>query len=296
MEAKLIEANSREERGRQIASIAKIKRVGRRWAVPSQTQPSAGYLVDIEESACTCPDYELRKGTCKHQHAVLFWIAWGRDVDADGTVTETVTVKRKTYPQKDWRAYSDSQVHEKEYVARLLKALCDGLAQPAREPSMRGRKPRPIGDATFAALMKVFTTLSGRRAQSDLRESAAKGYLASVGHFNSIFNFLAKPETTPLLVSLIEESAAPLAKIEAGQFAIDSTGFSTVTYDRWFDQKHGKLMAAHPWVKLHVMVGTVTHAITGVKVSPEGDCPLLPSRRVVPAEEMRERPTLRVVK
>lgn len=49
-----------------------------------------------------------------------------------------------------------------------------------------------------------------------------------------------------------------------------------MTYDRWFDQKHGKLNAQHPWVKLHVMIGTVTHAITGVKVSQEGDCPQLP--------------------
>lgn len=43
--------------------------------------------------------------------------------------------------------------------------------------------------------------------------------------------------------------------------SILSTGFSTVTYDRWFDQKHGKLHAQHAWVKLHVMVGTVTHAV-----------------------------------
>lgn len=50
-----------------------------------------------------------------------------------------------------------------------------------------------------------------------------------------------------------------------------------MTYDRWFDQKHGKLRAAHPWVKLHVMIGTCTNVVTGVRVSSEGDCPLLPS-------------------
>lgn len=36
---------------------------------------------------------------------------------ADGTVTETMMVKRKTYAQKDWTAYNASQVYEKEYVA-----------------------------------------------------------------------------------------------------------------------------------------------------------------------------------
>jgi hypothetical protein len=74
--------------------------------------------------------------------------------------------------------------------------------------------------------------------------------------------------TTAILVRLIEKSAAPLAEIEnlAGQFAQDSTGFSTVTYDRWFDQRHGKLRAEHAWVKLHVMIGTVTNVVTGVSV------------------------------
>jgi transposase len=47
-------------------------------------------------------------------------------------------------------------------------------------------------------------------------------------------------------------------------------------YERWFDQKHGKLRSEHGWVKLHLMVGTVTHVVTGVKVSSEADCPVLP--------------------
>jgi len=129
----------------------------------------------------------------------------------------------------------------------------------------------------FAVILKVFTTLSTRRAQSDLRESAARGNVSTVGRFNAISEFLANPTSTPVLTSLIEESAAPLAAIENGQYAIDSTGFSTVTYDRWFDQKHGKLRAAHPWVKLHIMCGTATHEITSARVTSEGDCPQLPA-------------------
>jgi len=268
--------DAREERGRQLARVTQIKRAGRRWVVPSQSQPAERYLVDVEASACTCPDYEERHNTCKHQHAVLFWIAWGRDVGADGSVTETITVKRKTYRQESWSLYNASQVHEREYAERLLRTLCAGLPQPPRRPGA-GRKPRPVAAAAFAAVMKVFTTLSSRRAQSDLRDSVARGHLGSVDHFNSISNFLADPASTEILTSLVEESAAPLRVIENGQFTIDSTGFSTVTYDRWFDQKHGQLHAQHPWVKLHVMVGTATHAVTGARVSSEGDCPQLPA-------------------
>jgi hypothetical protein len=271
-----VAVDAREERGRQLARVAQIRRVGRRWAVPSQSSASERYLVDIEEAACTCPDAELRPGVvCKHQHAVLFWIAWGRDVGADGSVTETVTIKRRTYRQP-WAGYNASQVHEREYVERLLAALCAGIPQPSRKPGP-GRKPLPIADLVFSAVMKVYTTLSNRRAQSDLRDSAARGNLRTVGHFNAISKFLAEPASTEILTSLVEQSAAPLAAVENGQYAIDSSGFSTVTYDRWFDAKHGTLHAKHPWVKLHVMCGTVTHAITSARVTSEGDSPQLPA-------------------
>ena len=266
----------REERGRQLARMGTIRKTGRRWVVPSQTRPAERYLVDVEGAACTCPDFELRKGTCKHQHAVLFWIAWGCDVDADGNVTETITVKRKTYRQKDWGAYNASQHHEKEYVERLLRALCAGVAQPPRKPGA-GRPPRLVSDLVFQAVMKVYVMLSGRRMRSDLEMSAARGHLQHVGHENCVFNFLADPATTAILTSLVEQSAAPLAVIEAGQYAIDSTGFSTAVYDRWFSQKHGKLCSQNAWVKLHIACGTVTHAVTSAVVTPQSDDSQLPA-------------------
>ena len=141
--------DAREERGRQIASSAQIKRVGRRWAVPSQSRASERYLVSVEDTACTCPDSELRRPQpCKHWHAVMFSIAWSSDVDSDDCVTETVTLKRKTYP-RPWREVNAAAVHERSYVERLLAALCAGIPQPARKPGP-GRKPLPIADLVFA--------------------------------------------------------------------------------------------------------------------------------------------------
>jgi hypothetical protein len=171
--------DARGERGRQIASSAQIKRVGRRWAVPSQSRASERYLVDIEESACTCPDYEERRGTCKHVHAVLFWIALGRDVGEDSHHQSGARTRSRA------GAYNASQVHEREYVERLLTALCAGLVKPPRKPG-RGRKPLPIADLVFAVVLKVFLAMSNRRARSDLRESAARGNVRTVGHFNAI--------------------------------------------------------------------------------------------------------------
>lgn len=266
---------TREERGRQIAKRGGIRKIGARFAVPSQA-PGADapiYLVDLVDETCTCPDYELRRLRCKHQEAVLFWLAW------EGTVSEAGTVepprKRKTYPQ-NWPAYNLAQTTEKARVEMLLKSLCEGIEEPP--PAKTGRPRIPLRDAIFSAAMKVYTTFSGRRASTDIRGCAERGHIADAPHYNSIFRCLESEATTPILVRLIEESAAPLAEIEniAGQFAADSTGMSTVTYDRWFDQKHGKLMARHPWVKLHLMCGTCTNVVTGVKVSGEADCPVLP--------------------
>ena len=233
------------------------------------------YLVDLVEQTCTCPDYELRRLACKHQEAVLFWLAWEGTVSDNGTPEPPK--KRKTYKQ-NWTAYNAAQTQERERVEQLLRSLCAGIEQPAREPGRPGRPPIPLRDAIFAAVMKVYTGMSGRRAQSDVRDLAKRGHIADAPSYNSIFRCLENPATTATLTRLIEESAAPLASIEnvAGQFAQDSTGFSTVAYDRWFDQKHGKLRARHAWVKLHVMVGTVTNVVTGVKVSDEGDAPVLP--------------------
>lgn len=267
---------TREERGREIAKCGGIRKLGSGYAVPSQSTRSDAptYVVDVVEQTCTCPDYELRRTVCKHQEAVLFWLAW------DGAVSETgeiaVEVGRATYTQ-NWPAYNEAQTTEKSQVERLLKALCEGIEQPARKPGP-GRNPVRLSDAVFGTVMKVYTTFSGRRATCDIKSCAERGHITKAPHHNTLFRTMESAATTEILMRLIEESAAPLAEIEnaAGQFAQDSTGFSTVTYDRWFDQKHGKLAAEHAWVKLHVMVGTVTNVVTGVKISNQGDCPVLP--------------------
>ena len=268
---------TRDERGREIAKRGGIKQVGSRYAVPSQTSGSSSYIVDIIDERCSCPDYELRRLPCKHVSAVYYWVAWGSEVNADGNTVETLTVKKVTRPSqpRDWRAYNQAQVNEGLYVERMLRALCDGIPQPPRKPG-RGRKPIPLKDQAFASIMKVFSTKSQRRMQSDLADSVEKGHLEKVANFNIISDFLGNETSTEILMSLVEESAKPLAAIENGQFAIDSTGFSTVNFERWFAVKHGGVRSTHPWVKLHLVCGTVTHAITAVKVSPEGDCPQLP--------------------
>lgn len=223
---------TREQRGREIAKRGGIKQIGTRYAVPSQSGSSGGYIVDLVDQTCTCPDYELRRKPCKHQEAVLFGLVLEGTVSEPATTIEAPPAKRKTYRQ-NWPAYNEAQQTEKARVEVLLKSLCEAIEEPAANPK-GGRPSIPMRDKIFSAVMKVYTTFSGRRASTDIRNCAERGHLANAPHYNSVFRCLESEDTTVILQRLIEESAAPLAEIEnvAGQYAQDSTGFSMVTYDR----------------------------------------------------------------
>lgn len=193
---------------------------------------------------------------------------------------------RPTYPQ-NWPAYNAAQTHEKEHVADLLNSFCEAVASPQQR---RGRPRIPVGDQIFAAVMKVYGTLSGRRTATDLREYEAKGYLDRAPHYNSIFKALENPAMTPILKRMIEESAAPLRETET-DFAVDSTGFSTATYERWFSHKYGREMTKAQWIKAHAMVGVRTNIVTSIEVTTirGADCPQLPHLLNVTGERFKVR-------
>jgi transposase len=194
----------------------------------------------------------------------------------DGTqvVTESVKVTRKTYTQ-DWPAYSAAQCSEKETVQTLLRSLCDGVSTPAHPG--RGPKPVPYSDAIFGMAMKVYTGMSGRRATTDIKACAEDGHISRAPSYNAIFTYFDNPAMTPILIRLIEESAKPLASVETN-FAVDSTGFGTATYRRWYDAKYGREMSESVWLKAHAMVGTVTNVVTSISVTDSNgaDSPELP--------------------
>jgi transposase len=275
MDAMPVNDNAREDSGRQLARVVRIERVGRLWKVPSQTSAADRYLVDIERGTCTCPDYSLCKGTCKHQHAVYFWIAWGRHdaTAAEGIVTEPVKKKRKQYPPEEgWSTYRASRRNELPWFEHLLHSFCARIEGPSRNAGP-GRNPLPYCDEVFCAVMKMYINKSADLVESALKDHANRGLIRKAPHANSISNFLDDPDTTELLLPLVSQVAAPLSVAEKGQYAIDATGMSTTRHVRWFDFRDGKYHSEHEWIKLHVLVGTKTHAIVAVKVdkSPEGD-------------------------
>ena len=252
-----MENEPRQQRGLEIAAAKKLRRKGQLWIVPSQARNGA-YVVDLSDQTCTCPDYEARSKKCKHIYAVEFTIR--RETLPDGTTTITKTI-RVTYAQ-NWPAYNAAQTTEGTRFPELLKGLCDGVLSP---PKKMGRPSLPLSDMIFASVMKVYGTMSGRRSMSDIRLCQEQGRIAKTPHYNSIFNYLENPKLTPLLKLLVEESASPLKAVET-DFAVDSSGFSTSTYRRWYDEKYGKTRSKAKWIKAHLMIGVKTNVVTSAEI------------------------------
>jgi transposase len=178
--------------------------------------------------------------------------------------------------QASWPAYNRAQSEEQDTVRALLRGLCDGIATPAHP----GRGPKPIAysDAIFGMVAKVYSGMSARRATGDIKACAAEGHISRAPSYNAILASFDKPEMTPILMSLIEQSAKPLASIETS-FAVDSTGFGTSVYRRWYDAKYGREMSEATWLKAHVITGVSTNIVTAVSVTDGSahDSPELPA-------------------
>jgi transposase len=253
--------DARQERGLLIATTCKIEKNRLGWKVPSQSG-NGTYIVNVDHgsSFCTCLDFETTQQKCKHIYAVEFAIQ--KETNAGGSVTLTKSVKM-TYTQ-EWPAYNDAQTHEQERFVELLRDLCNGIPQP----EYRFGRPRlPLADVVFSATYKVYSTISTRRFMTDLREAQAKELVAKAPSCTSTFRSLENPELTRILKTLIEQSAAPLKAVES-DFAVDSSGFATSVYSRWFDHKYGKERSRQTWVKTHIICGVKTHVVTSVEATP----------------------------
>jgi transposase len=256
--------SERESKALAIATHTQLVRnPNNTWIVPSQSGPKT-YTVnpDPESPFCDCQDFEFRRARCKHVLAVE--IVLKREIVSDGhtqTVTETVTVKQK-YTQ-DWQSYNAAQQTEKSHFLAFLYQLCSRVEEPIQT---MGRPRLPLKDVLFAVTYKTYSMLSARRFASDMRDALAKGYVSKAPSFNSVFDYLQMESLTPYLKQLIAESAMPLQSIET-DFAVDSSGFSTTNFVRWFSVKYGGSEDWHDWLKMHLMCGVKTHIVTSVEMS-----------------------------
>jgi len=261
---------TREQRGQLIAQKYRIRRTDKGYEVPSQFNKGK-YLVKVryDKKECNCPDYELRKCKCKHIFAVEYTLK--EEIDKEGNTVITQTVK-KTYPQ-NWKSYNISQQTEKEKLMELLADITSRIRQPAYT---FGRPKGNLGDNIFAMVFKTYTTFSGRRFATDMKWALEKGFIENRVPYNTMFDYFKKPELTPILAKMVILTSLPLRTAET-KFNIDSTGFGTSNFQRWYSFKHGKEICSRRWVKCHFVNGAKSNIITSVKITTENDadCPQL---------------------
>ena len=251
----------RKTRGCEIAEKSRImKREKGGYVVPSQTGTGA-YLVTYQDykPRCECPDFE-KNGIlgikCKH--------IWAVEIKANKRNNESkpaITV-RTSYSQ-DWHAYNQAQTKEKELFQKLLYDLCSDIQNPVHTA---GRPSLPLADMVFATALKVYTTFSLRRFITDMKDAKEKGYCDKICSYSTVSNYMRNPEVTQVLVQLIHRTALPLKTVET-DFAVDSSGFGTSRFDRWFSFKYGKQLESRIWIKAHIMTGVKTHTVTSVRIT-----------------------------
>jgi transposase len=237
--------------------ISQVTRCKEGWLVKSPNRHDSNTVtLNNDKPACTCLDFGVHR-KCRHIIAVEEFLK--EEIENENNVHKT---ERKTYSQ-NWTAYNEAQQQEKTLFMQLLADLCGSIEQPQYA---FGRPMLPITDMIFCSVFKVYSTFSGRRFTSDMNMAKEKGYLATVPHYNSIFNFLQKKELTPILKRLIEMSSLPLKRVET-DFAVDSSGFSTCRFSRWYDFKYGRETSTRIWIKAHLMCGVKTNIITSVELT-----------------------------
>ena len=174
-----------------------------------------------------------------------------------------ISKKKETYSQ-DWSAYNESQQREKVLLMNILDELLDYI--PFSQKKGVGRNPVPLRDKIFYVALQAYNIKSSRRCISDLEITKKLGFIENAPHFNTVLKCLKDPSLTKYLKHIIQVSGLPLQQIET-DFAVDSSGFSTSQFGRWFDVRIGSNSEKRKFVKVHLTCGVKTNIITALNIT-----------------------------
>jgi len=172
--------------------------------------------------------------------------------------------KEKITYSQDWSAYNQAQSTEKLYLMRFLDELLDYIPFP--EHKSVGRKPVRLRDKIFYLTLQAYNIKSSRRCISDLEIAKKLKYIDNAPHFNTVLKCLNDPNLISYFKHLINVSGLPLQQVE-NDFAVDSSGFSTSQFDRWFEARNQKKNIVRRFRKCHLTCGVKTNIITAVNIT-----------------------------
>lgn len=165
---------------------------------------------------------------------------------------------------QNWEAYNLAQTQEKTLILNFLDELTDLLQFP--EVLKAGRKPISLKDKIFFIIIQAYNGKSIRRTVPELELAYQKGIIKKKPHFNMLSKVQRDPNLTKYLKYLINISGMPLRAIE-NDFAVDSSGFSTGLFGRWFDVRLGAESDRRKFMKVHITCGTKTNIISAVNIT-----------------------------
>lgn len=184
------------------------------------------------------------------------------DLEISRSIEDSPTAgPRKTYSQ-NWPAYNEAQMGEKNALIQFLTELCYRFEWK----KSTGRPSVPLPDLLASCCLKNYLNVSARRLNSELETLQKQELIDVVPHYNTLLRSLQKKSIQPYLEELLVLSAYPLGVVD-GTFAVDSTGFSTSNYARWFDKRFGKDKTERVWVKGHALCGTKTNMVARLIVT-----------------------------
>jgi transposase len=282
--------NARQQKAKAIVVSGNITRGPGCFFVPGSTGSRYRVVLEGLFPSCTCADFETTHRDCKHMLAAREWEEQVRTFARPDVPVDPASIPvppRPTYP-RDWPNYNLAQTREKDHFLTLLGELCDGITEPERDRSKGGRPRHSLRDVVFTAAYKTYSGFSGRRFMSDVREAKDAGFVSRAVSYNALFEYLEDDTLTPILHELIRVSSLPLKSVDVN-FAVDSSGFTTSRFVRWFDHKYGVMREKADWVKAHVMTGVLTNVITAVEVLDRhaADGPQLPKLVATTAKNFR---------
>ena len=252
--------DARQIKGKEIATTKKIRFDEERhiYLVPSQSSDKV-YFVD-EKLECNCPDALTHKATCKHSHAVRYYLQVEKGESSNAEITKIPL----TYNQA-WEAYNKAQTNEITLFDKLLKDIVESVEEPQQT---FGRPRLSLKETVFCSVQKVYSQLSSRRAHSLFDHAVERDQINHSPHFNVVSKLLNREDLEPTLHEILRLTAQPLITVEE-LFAIDSSGFRTTRFGEYAEQKYN-LKRQHKWLKAHISVGVKTNVITSAVIT-DGD-------------------------
>ncbi|MFH1650430.1 MAG: transposase [Candidatus Woesearchaeota archaeon] len=168
--------------------------------------------------------------------------------------------------KQNWPAYNQAKQSEKLTLLALLDELT-ALCLEERPQKQRGRPANSLRDKVFYAVLQAYNQKASRRTISYLLLAKHLGYVDKVPHFNTLLGGLRNAKLGIVLQKLVTLSALPLKAMEE-HFAVDSSGWSTTRYGRWFDVRTGSDSKKRQYIKAHVSVGATTNVIASIRITP----------------------------